>query len=214
MAEEKTGKGEDKKDERVEERAAMLAPILKSIQIALDGYNDIFSDFDASPYSSRVLSDDFLKEIKKRHYETKKGDFELKFTVPAARRDAKVESTIKKRLKDYFKLETDYFESKGNEIKRDGLHRISAGFVLLSLEVILPILQISDLYIQILSVFIVPAGWYAFYSGFEHLFEESKEFESGKVFYEKFYKAKYEFVSEEEILKNMETPAEQAQQEK
>src|SRR3989338_8032949 len=37
-----------------------LSSILNSIQIALDHYDDIFSDFDPSPFNQRMLSDDFL----------------------------------------------------------------------------------------------------------------------------------------------------------
>ncbi len=202
MAEEKI-KSEEKKNEDVleEEKLAVLAPIMKSIQIALDSYDDLFSDFDNSPYSTRVLSDDFLKEIKKRYYENKKGDFELNFTLPAAKRNAKVESIIKKRLRDYFKAEMSYFNEKIDRIKTDGLHRLVVGFILLSIEVVLPIFDLSEnLYAKILSVFIIPAGWYGFYSGFEHIFEYARDFESSLAFHEKIAKIKYEFISEESLL--------------
>jgi hypothetical protein len=208
-------KAEEKKEEKQssEQKQAILAPIMKSIQIALDSYDDIFSDFDESPYSSRVLSDDFLKEIKKRYYETKKGEFELRFTLPSAKRDSKVESIIKKRLRDYFKNEVDYFSEKIAKTKNEGLLRIFVGFFLLSLEVALDTFGVGGLYAKILSVIIVPAGWYGFYSGFEYFFEQPKEFESLRVFNEKFYKAKYEFVSEEDVLKSIEGMSEMKPQE-
>lgn len=56
-----------------------LSSILNSIQIALDHYDDIFSDFDPSPFSQRMLSDDFLKEMQKRYIETKKGSLKYGF---------------------------------------------------------------------------------------------------------------------------------------
>ena len=213
MAEDKN-KVEEKEVEKVleEEKLAVLAPIMKSIQIALDGYDDIFSDFDSSPYSSRVLSDDFLKEIRKRYYENKKGDFELNFMLQAARRDQRIEATIKRRLKDFFKSEMDYFHDKKEKIKRGGVHRIGVGFILLSLEVVLSVLNVSDLYVKVLNVLLVPAGWYAFYSGFEYIFEDPKELESQFLFNEKLYKAKYEFISEEELLKASEQMLEQKTQ--
>ncbi len=196
-----------KLEETIEETHPTLVPIMKSVQIALDSYNDIFSDFDYSSYSSRILSDDFLKEVKKRYYENKKGDFELKFTLPTAKRNTKVENIIKKRLKDYFKGEVEYFNDRIEKTKKDGLLRVAIGFVLLSIEVLLLVLEVSDLYISVLSVIIVPAGWYGFYSGFTHLFESTKEFESPKLFNEKYYKAKYEFFSEEDLMKTTEAAA-------
>lgn len=196
-----------KESPQIEEKLAVLAPIMKSVQIALDDYNDLFSDFDQSEYSTRVLSDDFLKEMKKRYYENKKGDYELKFTLPAAKRDVKTEHIIKKRLKDYFKAEAEYLDDKIEKIKRDGAYRVGIGFLLLSSDVFLSISYSSDLYVKILAVLLVPAGWYGFYSGFEHLFEGSREFESLKYFNEKCHKTKYEFVSEEDLLRSGESRA-------
>ena len=43
-----------------------LKRILSSVHIALDDYDDIFSDFDISPYNQRALSKDFLDELKTR----------------------------------------------------------------------------------------------------------------------------------------------------
>ena len=45
--------------------------LLRDISIWLETYDDIFSDFDPKAYSERVLSDDFLVEIRKVSYEKK-----------------------------------------------------------------------------------------------------------------------------------------------
>jgi len=178
---------------------AVLAPILKSIQIALDNYDDIFSDFDISPYEKRTLSDDFLNEIKRRYLVTGKGEIEVRFTVPREERKIKVEETIQKRLKRYFKEQEKNVEDKIRKTKENGSLRVIAGFLLLSLEVI--IYDLPEWYLQALSVVIVPAGWYSFYTGFERLFEISGDFEKQKEFFDRFYKARYSFISEEDLVK-------------
>src|SRR3989338_7233415 len=76
--------------------------VLKIMHISLDTYDDIFSDFDPSSFDRKVLSDDFIKEIQKRYGETKKGEFEINFSIPKKGRSAKVEGVIKKRLKEHF----------------------------------------------------------------------------------------------------------------
>ncbi len=40
------------------------------IKMWFDSYDDLFSDFDSNPYSTRVLSDDFIFQLKKvtRHH--------------------------------------------------------------------------------------------------------------------------------------------------
>jgi len=178
---------------------AVLAPILKSIQIALDNYDDIFSDFDISPYEKRTLSDDFLNEIKRRYMVTGKGEIEVRFTLPKKERNAKVEETIQKRLKRYFKEQIKNVENQIRRTKKNGSLRVIIGFLLLSLEVI--IFDFPEWYFRALSVFIVPAGWYSFYTGFERLFEISRGFEKQKEFFDRFYKARYNFISEEDLVK-------------
>src|SRR3989339_701864 len=55
---------------------------ISQVSMWLDGYDDIFSDFDPRPYSQRSLSDDFLSEAKKVS-SGKTGDrLELRFLIP------------------------------------------------------------------------------------------------------------------------------------
>ena len=100
-----------------------LSSILNSIQIALDHYDDIFSDFDPSPFSQRMLSDDFLKEMQKRYIETKKGEFEIRFSLPASIRDVKTEGLVKKRLKDYFHKQ---IKNVDVEVEKDKMREYNA----------------------------------------------------------------------------------------
>jgi hypothetical protein len=59
-----------------------VTEVLKTTQVALDNYDDIFSDFDYSDYSKRLLSYDFLKELRRRYEERKKGEYEITFSIP------------------------------------------------------------------------------------------------------------------------------------
>ncbi len=72
-----------------------------NISLILDGYDDIFSDFDPRPYSERALSDDFLSECKKAARD-KDEKLELRLMVPGDNRNFKDELKIRKRLKTHF----------------------------------------------------------------------------------------------------------------
>src|ERR1035437_3645551 len=68
------------------------------VSIWLDGYDDIFSDFDPRPYSERSLSDDFIAEAKKVSREKLLKINELNLLIPDSKRNAEQESVIIKNL--------------------------------------------------------------------------------------------------------------------
>lgn len=179
-----------------------LVPVFKSIQIALDDYNDIFSDFDMSSYSTRIISDDFLKEMEKRYTENKKGEFEIRFTIFQKIRDAKIEAVIKKRLKEYFQIKLKDMEKDIAERKKSGLLRIVLG---LGIAVLLFVFEANET-MPVATLFSVLA-WYLLWSGYEYLFEVPGKLEKERLFYSKFSKAKYHFLSDEEVIEEAEKTA-------
>ncbi|MEK6978903.1 MAG: hypothetical protein AABW86_01665 [Candidatus Micrarchaeota archaeon] len=186
-----------------------LSSILNSIQIALDHYDDIFSDFDPSPFSQRMLSDDFLKEMQKRYIETKKGEFEIRFSLPASIRDVKTEGLVKKRLKDYFHKQIKNVDVEVEKRQNAGIQRAGFGFVVLAIELLMTVYGFTAFPLNFLGVILVPAGWFGMYSGFEMFFDHPKKLNEQKKFYKKFHDAIYLFVSEEEILESIETTSDQ-----
>jgi hypothetical protein len=188
------GKAEEAKisDQKTEE--PKLSAAFKAIQIALDDYGDIFSDFDTSPYSRRTISDDFLKEIEKRYVENKKGEFEVRLTIQKHLRDPKIENTIKKRLRDYFLLKLAENEGHINNRKK-----IGAAKILVGAAVLIMIFELAlDPITSIASLFTVFA-WYSLWSGFESILDLPFKLEEERQLYKKFSLAKYYFISEEDI---------------
>src|ERR1700677_5264902 len=59
-----------------------------SMNLGLDEYDDIFSDFDARPYSARMLSEDFLHELKRASLGQEEDGVVLNLLLPQARRNA------------------------------------------------------------------------------------------------------------------------------
>ena len=75
---------------------------IKEISVAIDRWDDIFSDFDPSPMERRTLSEDFIFELKKRHRETKYGKFIITIYAPPSLENAETEQVVIKRLKQHF----------------------------------------------------------------------------------------------------------------
>ena len=176
-----------------------FATAFKAIQIALDDYNDVFSDFDTSPYSHRTISDDFLKEIERRYLKTEKGEFEVRLTLADAKRDQKLEAVIRKRLKDFFHIKLREKEAEVKRRKQRGFLKLFVG-VLVEIAVFeLPIGFIPSL-ATIFSVF----GWYLMWSGYENLFEVPVKIEDDIQFLTKFSRARFYFISEEAVAQVVE----------
>ena len=175
-----------------------VSDVLQKAVIALDSYDDIFSDFDPSPYEKRLLSADFLRELRRRHAATPKSQFEISFTLPKALRSEKTESLIRKRIKDHFKSELKETDRKAREHVRTGGIRLAVGIFLTLLIFFVPQLDIVP-YVTILSVLI----WYTIWSGIENMSEASVHIWKRKAFAEKFHKAEYNFLAQEDVVASL-----------
>ncbi len=175
-----------------------VSDVLQRADIALDDYDDIFSDFDPSPYNKRLLSEDFLYELRRRCLSTGKGEFAVNFTLPRAARSEKTEALIKKRLKEHFRLRVREIEQKAKEKARNGAIRLTVGILLSLALFIVPELETVPV-LTIYSVLI----WYSTWSGLENILQASYSFRKRKVSAEKLLKADYAFLSEEDVMESM-----------
>lgn len=170
---------------QVQAGSVSLGSIGKSalISLWLDDYNDLFSDFDPRPYSQRALSDDFLNEVKKVLRETPSGKVELELLVPENLRMPSQESTIKKRLRDYFKSRYNYYMEQAARIKKQGVMFVSFGVILMLITtLVLFNFAERNFWVILLSVIAEPAGWFLFWDGMELLVFDSKERKSDLEF--------------------------------
>jgi hypothetical protein len=172
-----------------------VSDVLQSVNIALDGYDDIFSDFDPSPFERRVLSDDFLNELHKRYVETPKGAFTITFSMPRAFRSEKKEALIKKRIKDYFKDRLRGVEKSSKERLKRGALRVGVGLVLS-----VSLLMVPEFEQAFIAALVSPLLWYLMWSGFESVFEASGRMRKRKAFLERFLRAEYTFKDQEGVV--------------
>jgi hypothetical protein len=100
------------------------------VSLQLDTYDDIFSDFDPRPYSSRALSVDFLGEATRATRE-KSGQLELRFLIPQHERKKALESVIKKRLRAHFERHVVLLKKEHSEQVEKGIIVVIVGFLLM-----------------------------------------------------------------------------------
>lgn len=173
-----------------------VSDALQITQVALDSYDDIFSDFDPSPYETRLLSDDFITELRRHYAENRKGEFIIHFTIPKTLRSEKTESLVKRRIKDHFRTRLKELEKESGDRMKKGIIRVSIGIFFLFLTLFIPSLDIHP-YVEIMSVF----SWYFIWAGLELIFESSSRLRRKIVFSEKFLRAEYKFIDQEEVVR-------------
>ena len=188
------GKREEKKPVQSAQTTEISSDI-REISIALDTYDDIFSDFDPRPYSERMLSSDLLFELNNRYVRNPSGRPEIRFIIPKQLRNEAEEKKIEKRLKDHFAVRAAELEKKIRESRRRALFFVAPGLSFLFLQSYLqfefPLSFISKVGVD----FFLVVGRFLIWAGMERFFfrahEEEKEYERN----EEFKKAKFLFLS-------------------
>ncbi|MBI5227427.1 hypothetical protein HY988_02450 [Candidatus Micrarchaeota archaeon] len=175
-----------------------VSGVLQSVSIALDGYDDIFSDFDPSPYAIRLMSEDFLRELKRHYTENRHGDFVITFTLPKSLRSEKTENLIRKRIKDHFTSSLSKLRKETYKARREGILRIGGGMAIAALVFTVPQFE-TQLPLMILSTL----SWYFLWSGYEKFFEAPSAMNKKERFFDKFVSAKYNFVDQEDVVKSI-----------
>jgi hypothetical protein len=167
---------------------------LSEISLWLDGYDDIFSDFDPRHYSERALSDDFLMESKKAAREKTSGTIDLKFLIPSAGRDLKLEEVIRKRLHEHFRKHHHMLEGEAKSIRKKGIVMVAFGFVLMMVSTYLRSLDSAGLFHQFMIVVLEPGGWFITWFGMDELFSTSAQKKPDLEFYSKMSKCEIHFL--------------------
>ncbi|MGE5279551.1 MAG: hypothetical protein ACM3L6_02250 [Deltaproteobacteria bacterium] len=146
----------------------------QEMSVAIDTWDDIFSDFDPRPIEKRVLSEDFLTEIKKRFRESGAGQVTVAFMAPAALKDEEFERKVIKRLKQYFKFRSLSVLKEINDLRRRGFYFLLTGIVSLATLTLLTYYKAADtLSLELLAIILMPLGWFGIWEGFSRVIEPS-----------------------------------------
>jgi len=167
---------------------------IQEISIAIDSWDDVFSDFDPSPLEKRVLSEDFLLELKKRYRETQTGNFIITIYAPAALKDDASERIVIKRLKQYFKVRHLSTQKEINQAIKKGSIFVIGGILFLStLTLIAYFKMLSTLAFELLSIILMPLGWFGIWEGFSRIIEPSPLLKQDLELFTKLSKAAFKF---------------------
>ncbi|MBU1853943.1 MAG: hypothetical protein KJ957_07865 [Candidatus Omnitrophica bacterium] len=167
---------------------------IKEISIAIDTWDDIFSDFDPRPLNDRTLSEDFISELKKRHRETRKGHFVVTVYVPLSMKDEKSEKIVVQRLKRHFKYTSMQNQKEINLNRLRGIFFVIGGICFLSFLTLVTFFELfSELTVEMLGIILMPLGWFGIWEGFSKIVDTSHAYVQEEMLFNKLSKATYGF---------------------
>ena len=144
------------------------APSLRDIAIAIDTWDDIFSDFDPRPLSERTLSEDFIFELTRRYHESRKGHTVVTICAPSVLRNDRAERIVSTRIRLYLAHRADLANAAIRRQRiRGGIFTL-CGFVFLSALTIMgcefkP--WFGNLGFQFVEIILMPLGWFGIWEG-------------------------------------------------
>ena len=180
-----------------------LSAYLGSVDIALDRYDELFSDFDSSPFERRAFSGDFLRELMRRYSETRHGNIEVVFSLPRAGRNTETERLIKQRIKEHFGWQLEELWDDIKDDRRTGRLYIGFGAAVIALSVLLTTYGQAHVALKILGEILLVPGWVGEFMGLEKILESKPQRKKQREFLEHFRDATYVFVSSEDVLDKM-----------
>ena len=165
------------------------------VSLSLDDYEDLFSDFDPRPFSERMLSDDFLHELKRASLDKDEEGLALVLLLPKEKRNAGQEHIIKERLKEHFKRHRRRLEEKVRGERKTGLFMVALGIVFMFTATYSLLSAGRGLWMTFIVVLLEPAGWFTFWEGLNMILFQVREATPDLGFYRKMTGAKISFTS-------------------
>jgi len=172
----------------IEKKIKEIQNVLKvsEINLRLNDYEDIFSDFDPRPYSEKALSVDFLEEAERASEDKKPGCIKLNLLLPKNKRDRSKEGAIKRRLKRHFNKHFYEFDEKNKKILKKGFIFVVFGIFFMFLATyILFTYKDASFMSTFFVILLEPAGWFLFWEGLDLVIFEPKTIKNKLEFYKK-----------------------------
>jgi hypothetical protein len=165
-----------------------------TITLALDDYEDLFSDFDPRPYSERSLSEDFLFELKHAALYKEERGLTLTLYLPKEKSVPDHEKVILERLRDHFRRHHKLLRLKRKSEIKNGIKMVILGVAFMFLATYILYEFKQTFLTSFIVVLLEPAGWFTLWEGMNMILFHVKEITPDLEFHRKMSGAKIAFV--------------------
>lgn len=152
------------------------------VQMWLDSYDDMFSDFDPRPFPTRMWSDDFIFQIRKVIKEHPKKVTVLRILLPEKVRKESVDEMLAERLSNYFiSGRSEVVLSKKKAIYKGILYILIGTSIMLVIEYIKFINKKNFSWHLLLQV-LEPLSWFLIWMGLDTIVDSRKTMQDLRFF--------------------------------
>jgi hypothetical protein len=159
----------------------------------LDGYNDIYSDFDSRHYQVRRISEDFLHELRIDMRYQQHPIEELILLVPEPKREEATEAIIINSLKKFFNTQYQLYHGKCRRKLNISILMGASGIAIMMLDATAIFLGIRSLVTTLLSTIMEPASWFLLWTSVDYLIYDWNNLRKERRFYKKLSEANIAF---------------------
>ena len=156
---------------------------MTELDLWLDSYDDIYSDFDSRHYLKRRISEDFLYELR-REMKYKEHNAEgLFLLLPQEQRDEESEKVIVSSLGDFFRRQFLFHQYKCRGKLRNGILTLLSGIMIILLNSWTEFPLSPSHVIVSIKALLEPAGWFLIWASFDFLFYDFTRLKNERDFY-------------------------------
>ena len=158
---------------------------MTELNLWLDSYDDIYSDFDSRHYLKRRISDDFLHELRTEIKDREHVEQEMVLLLPPERRDETSEKIIAASLVNFFASQFRFHEDKCRNKLNKGMLLLASGILTMLLNSWVNYRYEASFSVIALKVLMEPAGWFLLWGALDFLFYDFSGLKKERNFFKK-----------------------------
>jgi hypothetical protein len=145
---------------------------MAELSMWLDGYNDIYSDFDARALPRRRISEDFMHELEAAYRRREEHTDCLTLQVPADARIEADEKLITARLNSHFTIEYELSRALLKRKTNKNILFFCSSLLIMVANILISTRESTPGNISSLRILLEPAGWFFFWNSLEYFIYE------------------------------------------
>jgi hypothetical protein len=156
---------------------------MTELNLWLDSYDDIYSDFDSRHYLKRRISEDFLHELRNEMKYKKHHTSKMVLLLLQEQRDEPSEKIIADSLTDFFTTRFQFYQDKCRKKLNTGILLFITGVIIMLVNTWVSFHTMNSLPVTFLKVLLEPAGWFLLWAALDLLFYDFSELKKEKTLY-------------------------------
>lgn len=142
---------------------------MAGLNLWLDSYDDIYSDFDSRHYQKRRISEDFLYELKREMKYQQDSNGDLSLLLPMEKRAEQAEAIIVSSLHEFFTGQYRFHLDKCRQKLKKGVLLLIGGIMLMLFNSWITYYGLSSFLSIALKIVLEPGGWFLIWAAFDFL---------------------------------------------